>query len=570
MPKTMFDKIWEAHEVRRAGLLYIDLHLVHEVTSPQAFEGLRLAGRAGAPARPDARHRRPQRPHRRDRGRAADRRRALAQAGRDAGAQLRGVRHPALLAGLRPPGDRARDRARARPHPAGDDDRLRRQPHLHPRRLRRARLRHRHLRGRARAGDAVPAPEAPEDDADHLLGRARRRRHRQGPDPGDDRPDRHRRDDGPRGRVRRRGDRGALDGGPDDDLQHVDRGRRPRRHDRSRRDHVRVRPRAARAPPSDFEAAVDRWRALPTDAGASFDTEVEVDAAALSPQVTWGTNPGDGRRGHRPRARPGELDRRPTARRPSARSPTWRSSPARRSRRSPLDRVFIGSCTNSRIEDLRAAAAVVDGPQGAPTRCARWSCPAPQQVKAAGRGGGLDDVFQAAGFDWREAGCSMCLGMNPDILQPRRALRLDLEPQLRGPPGQGRAHPPGQPADGRGGRDRGPLRRHPETGADSMRPIDVDRGQGVGARPGQRRHRPDHPQAVPEADRAHRLRRVPLLRLALRDWRRSSSEPNPILRHRSATSAAAPPASTPPGRWRTTASRRSSPRRSPTSSTTTA
>ncbi len=239
MPKTMFDKLWEAHEVSD-GLIYIDLHLVHEVTSPQAFDGLRLAGRARAPSRQDDRHRRPQRPHRRDHGGAADRRRALPRPGRDPGAQLRGVRHPDLLAGLRAPGDRPRDRAGAGRHPAGDDDRLRRQPHLHPRRLRLAGLRHRHLRGRARARHPVPGAEAAEDDADLLRRRAGPRRHPQGPDPGDDRPPRHRRHGRPRGRVRRAGDRGALDAGTDDGLQHDDRGRRPSRDDRPRRDHLRV------------------------------------------------------------------------------------------------------------------------------------------------------------------------------------------------------------------------------------------------------------------------------------------------------------------------------------------
>ena len=156
MPKTMFEKIWEAHELDGSGLLYIDLHLVHEVTSPQAFDALRMAGRGVR--RPDrtlatADHNTP------TDGTAVggpDPRRALARAGPDARAQLRGVRDPRLLARLRAPGDRARDRPRARRHPAGHDDRVRRLAHLHPRRLRRARLRDRHQRGRARAGHPVP------------------------------------------------------------------------------------------------------------------------------------------------------------------------------------------------------------------------------------------------------------------------------------------------------------------------------------------------------------------------------------------------------------------------------
>ena len=113
--------------------------------------------------------------------------------------------------------------------------------------------------------------------------------------------------------------------------------------------------------------------------------------------------------------------------------------------------------------------------------------------------------------------------------QPGRALRLDLEPQLRGPPGQGRPHPPGEPEDGRRGGDRGPFRRHPGVGG-GARPDGAggrDRGQGLGARPRRRRHRPDHPEAVPEAGRADRLRRVPLLRLDPRRRDRARAEPDP-------------------------------------------
>ena len=247
MPQTLFDKIWETHEVAH-GLLYIDLHLVHEVTSPQAFDGLRLAGRTVR--RPDrtlatADHNTPTdgTPDRR-----ADQGRALARAGRNARAQLRRVRRARLLARLRAPGHRARDRPRARRHPARHDDRLRRLAHLHARRLRRARVRDRHERGRARARDAVHGAAQAALDADLLRGRARLRRHRQGPDPRHARAARRRRDDRPRRRVRRPGDRGAVDGGPHDRLQHDDRGRRPRRHDRPRRDDVRVVHRARSAP----------------------------------------------------------------------------------------------------------------------------------------------------------------------------------------------------------------------------------------------------------------------------------------------------------------------------------
>ena len=119
----------------------------------------------------------------------------------------------------------------------------------------------------------------------------------------------------------------------------------------------------------------------------------------------------------------------------------------------------------------------------------------------------------AAGFDWRGAGCSMCLGMNPDIAGPGRAGRLDLEPQLRGPPGPRRALASRLAADGRRGGDRGPLRRHPGVGGQADEGDRNDHGPRQRAGPRRRRHRPDHPQAVPQAGRADRLRRVPVLRL---------------------------------------------------------
>ena len=270
MARTLFDKIWEAHEVA-PGLIYIDLHLVHEVTSPQAFESLRLAGRSGPARRPHARDGRPQRADRRLHRRCADPRPPLARAGRDARAQLPRVRRARLLDRLEPPGDRARDRARAGRDAARDDDRLRRLAHLHARRLRRAGLRHRDERGRARPGHADAAAGEAALDGHPLRGRARLRRDREGPDPRHDRPDRDRRRSRARHRVRRPRDREALDGGPDDRLQHDDRGRRPRGHDRARRHDVRVgRSAARRRRPS----CPDEWRDLHTDDGAAFDKEV--------------------------------------------------------------------------------------------------------------------------------------------------------------------------------------------------------------------------------------------------------------------------------------------------------
>ena len=174
---------------------------------------------------------------------------------------------------------------------------------------------------------------------------------------------------------------------------------------------VRGRP----AAPEDFDAAVDRWRALATDPGAGFDAEVEVDASSLSPMVTWGTNPGMVVEVTGSVPDPAALDS-PADRESAERALAYMAlRPGIPMTEVELDRVFIGSCTNSRVEDLREAAAVVDGRRVAGSVRA-MVVPGSQQVKAAAEEEGLDEVFRAAGFEWREAGCSMCLGMNPDIL----------------------------------------------------------------------------------------------------------------------------------------------------------
>ena len=123
-----------------------------------------------------------------------------------------------------------------------------------------------------------------------------------------------------------------------------------------------------------------------------------------------------------------------------------------------LDRVFIGSCTNSRIEDLREVARIADG-KTVNASVYAMIVPGSGLVKEQAEAEGLDKIFKAAGFDWREPGCSMCLAMNPDKLAAGRALRLDLEPQLRGPPGLSRPHASGVAGDGGGGGDRRAIRR---------------------------------------------------------------------------------------------------------------
>jgi 3-isopropylmalate/(R)-2-methylmalate dehydratase large subunit len=164
-----------------------------------------------------------------------------------------------------------------------------------------------------------------------------------------------------------------------------------------------------------WERALDEWRALRTDAGAVFDGDVEIDVASLVPQVTWGTNPGMVAPIDASVPDPASYDD-PVEREAVERALRYMGlEPGMPLDGLPVDRVFIGSCTNSRIEDLRAAAEVVNGHRVAPSVRA-MVVPGSAKVKRQAEDEGLDRVFTGAGFEWREAGCSMCLGMNPDIL----------------------------------------------------------------------------------------------------------------------------------------------------------
>jgi 3-isopropylmalate/(R)-2-methylmalate dehydratase large subunit len=181
--------------------------------------------------------------------------------------------------------------------------------------------------------------------------------------------------------------------------------------------------------PDDFDAAVAAWRELRTDDGAPFDTELEVDADALSPLVTWGTNPGMVVPVTDSVPQPnGDSDERALKY-----MGLEAGTPIAEIR---LDRVFIGSCTNSRIGDLRAAAEVVKGRRVASSVSA-MVVPGSQQVAVQAESEGLDEVFRAAGFDWRTAGCSMCLGMNPDILQPGERCASTSNRNFEGRQGRG-------------------------------------------------------------------------------------------------------------------------------------
>ena len=182
-------------------------------------------------------------------------------------------------------------------------------------------------------------------------------------------------------------------------------------------EYVKGRPFAPKPPL--WDSAVAYWRTLKSDPDAKFDREVTLDAREIKPHVTWGTSPGDGGLGRR-RACPIRTRRRTASRREGMeRALVYMGlKPRTRITDIKLDKVFIGSCTNSRIEDLRAAAAVVKGRRKAANIQVAMVVPGSGLVKAQAEKEGLDRIFRDAGFEWREPGCSMCLGMNPDRLAP--------------------------------------------------------------------------------------------------------------------------------------------------------
>ena len=424
MPKTLFDKIWEAHEVA-PGLLYIDLHLVHEVTSPQAFDALRLAGRAVR--RPD---------------------RTLATAdhnvptdGSKVAAQIRDhlsrIQVETLEANCREFGIPVYSIGSERQgivHVIGPELGVT-QPGM-----------------TIVCGDSHTSTHGAfgalafgigTSEVEHVLatqtlqqGKPRSMRIRYDGELGF----------GVTAKDLILGTIGQI--GTAGGVGHVIEYAGPAIRQLSMEGRMTVcnmtieaGGRAGMIAPDDttFEWVIGReaapaelpqaWRDLHTDEDAEFDTEVEVDAAALSPQVTWGTNPGQvtGVAGAVPE--PGDdgderaltyMDLRP-------------GTPIEEIR---LDRVFIGSCTNSRIGDLRAAAEVVKGRRVASTVDA-MVVPGSNQVKQQAEAEGLDEVFRSAGFDWRSAGCSMCLGMNPDTLDPGERCASTSNRNFEGRQGRG-------------------------------------------------------------------------------------------------------------------------------------
>jgi 3-isopropylmalate/(R)-2-methylmalate dehydratase large subunit len=187
---------------------------------------------------------------------------------------------------------------------------------------------------------------------------------------------------------------------------------------------------------TDFEKAVARWKQLPTDPGAKYDKSLVFKAADISPQITWGTNPGQVAPVTSRVPNPSELGDE-TEQKSAARALEYMGLTAG----TPLtdvniDRVFIGSCTNARIGDLRAAAAVVKGHRVAP-KVHAMVVPGSGQVKREAEAEGLDRIFKEAGFEWREAGCSMCLAMNPDKLEPGERCASTSNRNFEGRQGKG-------------------------------------------------------------------------------------------------------------------------------------
>ena len=413
MPKTMFDKIWDAHEVGD-GLIYIDLHLVHEVTSPQAFDGLRLEGRKVR--RPDktvatADHNVPTdgTPAARmiadelSRIQVETLERNCAEFGipvYSLGSDRQGIVHvigPEL--GLTQPGltivcgdshtsTHGAFGALAFGIGTSEVEHVLATQCLGQRRPKTMRIDYSGALGPGvtakdliletigRLGVSGMVGHAVEYAGDTIRGLSMENRMTIC-----------------NMTIEAGGRAGMI--APDETTFEWVRGRD--------------------GAPEDFEAAVAEWRELPTDDGAEFDTEVRVDAAAISPMVTWGTTPGMVVEvtGHVPS--PDDAPEQAAAE-TTARALTYMGlEPGTAMTDLALDRVFIGSCTNSRIEDLREAARVIAGRRVAPSVRA-MVVPGSAAVKRQAEAEGLDRVFVDAGFEWRTAGCSMCLGMNPDIL----------------------------------------------------------------------------------------------------------------------------------------------------------
>ena len=422
-PRTLYEKIWDAHVVAQrddgTALVYIDRHLVHEVTSPQAFEGLRLAGRGVR--RPDLTlavpdHNVPTTPRIDAHGRP------IPIADPDSAAQLAALERNAPAFGIRY--IRATDREQGIVHVIGPEQGFtlpgttlvcgdsHTAAHgalgalafgigtsevehvLATQTLLLKRARSMEIRVDGALGPGVTA----KDLILHIIG--------------------HIGAAGGNGHViEYRGsvfDTMSIEGRLTVCNMSIEAGARAGliAPDDTTFAYLKGRPMAPQG--ADWDAALAYWRTLRTDDGAAFDISVTIEAGAIAPTVTWGTSPEDvvaigGRV-------PDPMDFADPAKQAAAQKSLdyMGLTPGTRMTDIPVEHVFIGSCTNSRIEDLRAAADVVRGHTRAAGVKSVLVVPGSGLVKYQAEQEGLDRVFTAAGFEWREPGCSACLGMNPD------------------------------------------------------------------------------------------------------------------------------------------------------------
>jgi 3-isopropylmalate/(R)-2-methylmalate dehydratase large subunit len=437
MARTLFDRIWDAHVVHEAdgepALLYIDLHLIHEVTSAQAFEGLRLAGRTVR--RPDLSlatmdHNVPT-----DDGPVSD---PLARAQLDAlrancaefgvplyatGSGREGIVHvigPEL--GLTQPGATiVCGDSHTSTHGAFGalafgigtsevEHVLATQclPRLRPKTMR---ILYR--------GD-LPLGVTPKDVILGTIGRIGV--------------------DGAVGHVLEYAGEAirslSMEGRLTICNMSIEAGARAGLIAPDGTTFAYLEGRPAAPTGADWERALDRWRELRTDDDAVFDREIEIDVTELEPQVTWGTNPAMvvpvGGVVPDP-ADYDDADERASVERALTYMGLQAGTPLQDVQ---IDRVFLGSCTNARIEDLRTAATVVAGKRVHP-RVRAMVVPGSVGVKREAEAEGLDRIFEEAGFEWRRAGCSMCLGMNPDVLAPGERCASTSNRNFEGRQGRG-------------------------------------------------------------------------------------------------------------------------------------
>ncbi|MGC8668212.1 MAG: 3-isopropylmalate dehydratase large subunit [Chthonomonadales bacterium] len=438
-PRTLFEKIWSAHEVYAAkgepALLYIDLHLVHEVTSPQAFDGLRLNGRRVR--RPDLTcatmdHNVPTTGRSEEAADPVSRKQmeVLQRNCREFGVTLFDIRHPnqgivhiiGPELGLTLPGmtivcgDSHTSTHGAFGALAFGIGTSEVEHVLATQCLQQHRPRTMEIRVNGSLGLGVTAKDV-------ILGIIARIG-----------------TDGATGHVVEYTGEVirslSMEGRMTVCNMSIEAGARAGMvaPDDTTFAYIEGRPYAPKG--VRWEQALDAWRALSTDPGASYDRVVEINGADLEPTVTWGTNPGQAvpitGRVPDPSQFASAADRKAAARaleymdlRPG--TPMEAIS---------IDRVFIGSCTNGRIEDLRAAARIVEGKRVAPGVRA-LVVPGSAGVKRQAEREGLDRIFRGAGFEWREAGCSMCLGMNPDVLQPGERCASTSNRNFEGRQGKG-------------------------------------------------------------------------------------------------------------------------------------